>query len=208
MKTIFYFFTMILVLSLVQTKSQNQEVAVITNELPKTLKNAIPNQYKILNESFSKVYPFINIDFSMEIPSKYGCSNNKDLWNTTTISVGIIIIEDANMVKMQEDMMPFANYLPTKDSHKPQIDLRDELVKYSTTNIIELSGGRGAYYSWTRQCIQDDKNETFGISLTSMFGSQAVKISVGIIGDIDATEATAILKEWHGILSKFDFQNL
>jgi len=208
MKNLFYFFTMILVMSFVQSKSQNQAEPVITNELPKTLKNVIPNKYKIMNESYGKVFPIINIDFRMEIPSKYGCSNNKDLWNTTSVTVGILIIEDANMVKMQEDMMPFVNYLPTKDSHKPQVDLRDELIKYTTTNIIELSGGRGAYYSWTQKCIQDDKNETYGISLISMFGSQAVKISVGIIGDIDATEATAILKEWHGILSKFNFQNL
>lgn len=208
MKKILFFFTIILVLSQVQTKSQNQEATLITNELPKTLKNIVPNKYKIINESYSKVFPIINIDFSMEILSKYGCSNNKDLWNTTSISVGIMIIEDANIAKMQEDMMPFANYLPTKDSHKPQIDIRDELTEYSGTTLIELSGGRGAYYTYTRKCIQDDKNETYGISLTSMFGSQAVKISVGIIGDIDATKATAILKEWHGILSKFNFQNL
>ncbi len=208
MKTIFYFFTMILVLSFVQTKSQNQEEPLITSELPKTLKNVIPNKYKIMNESYGKVFPIVNIDFRMEIPSKYGCSNNKDLWNTTSVTVGILIIEDANMVKMQEDMMPFVNYLPTKDSHKPQVDLRDELIKYAETTIVELSGGRGAYYTYTRKCIQDDKDEIFGISLTSMFGSQAVKIGVGVNGNIDATEAVAILKELHAILIKFNFQNL
>jgi hypothetical protein len=83
-------------------------------------------------------------------------------------------------------MMPFTNHLPTRDSHKPQIDTWDELIKYSETTTIELSDGRGAYYTWTRKCIQEDKDEIFGVSLTSMFGRQALKISVSVNGNIDA----------------------
>lgn len=186
----------------------NQTVLTAQNQLPPTLKSAIPERYKIISELYHKAGPFVQIDIGIEIPSKYGCSNNKDLWSVTSVGIGVMIIEDAAMVKMQEDMMPFLSYLPTNESHKPQIDPWDELIKYSKTNILELPGGRGAYYTWTRQCIQDDHDEIYGVSLSSMFGSQANKISVEVNGNIDAAEAISITKELNSILSKLNFQNL
>jgi hypothetical protein len=78
-----------------------QTVLIAQNQVPSALKNAEPGKYKITNESYHKTAPFVFIDIGMEIPTKYGCSNNKEVWNPTSAGVGFIIIKDANMVKIQ-----------------------------------------------------------------------------------------------------------
>lgn len=178
------------------------------NQVPPALKSAIPSKYKITYELYSKADFIVNIDVKMEVPSKYGCDNNKDLYPPAEVGLSVYIINNSQFAKMQEDQMPFSKWLPTKESHKPQIDTWDELIKYSETTVVELSGGRGAYYTWTRKCIQSANDESYGVSLTSLFGSHSAKIGIGINGNIDASEAVAILKELHGIFSKFNFQNL
>jgi len=180
------------------TKSQNQ--------LPPALKSAIPNKYKVTSELYHKSDFIVNIDIGLEIPSKYGCDDN--LKDPCSISINIHSIGREDIAKMQEDIMPFSQYLPTKDSHKPELDASDELVKYSETRIVDLPGGRGAYYTWTRKCIQAQYDEYYGVSLTSMFGNHSIKIGIRINGYIDASEAISIVKELYGILSKFNFQNL
>lgn len=186
----------------------SQSILSAQNQVPQALKSAIPSHYKINYESYHKADFIVNMDLSLEIPSKYGCDNNKELYDPTTVSIGIYIIENDDVAKMQEDMMPFSNYLPTKESHKPQIDSWDELVTYSETSLVELSGGRGAYYTWTRKCIQSQNDEYFGVSLGALFGSHSAKTGIGVTGNIDASEAVSILKELHGILCKINFQNL
>ena len=178
-------------------------------QVPPALKSAIPSKYKIIYELHHRDDFSVNFDIQMETPSKNGCDNNMDFYPPTTISLTALIINNTQYAKLLEDQVPFSKFLPTKESHKPQIDTWDELIKYSETTLVELSGGRGAYYTWTRKCLQSANDEYNGISLTSLFGgSHSSKIGVGIIGDIDVSEALAILKELHGIFSKFNFQNL
>lgn len=193
-------FTSIIIMSQILLMAQNQ--------VPPALKSAIPAKYKITYELYHKADFIVNIDVKMEVPSKFGCDNNKDLYPPTEISLGVYLINNSQIAKMQEDQMPFSKWLPTQESHKPQIDSWDELIKYSEITLVELSGGRGAYYTWTRKCIQSENDEYYGVSLTSLFGSHSAKIGIGIVGNIDASEALAILKELHGIFSKFNFHNL
>ncbi len=186
----------------------SQAVLMSQNHVPKALLSAIPGKYKITNESYHKADFIVNIDILLEIPSKYGCDSNKELYNPTTVSIGIYIINNADVAKMQEDMMPFSNYLPTNESHKPQIDFWHELVTFSGTTLVELPRGRGAYYTWTRKCIKSQNDEYYGVSLEALFGCHWAKTGIGVTGNIDASEAVSILKELHGILNKINFQNL
>lgn len=185
------------------------QIAVIAqNQIPPALKNAIPSRYKVIYELYHKADFIESIDIKMEIPSKNGCDNNKELYPPTEVSIGAYLINNAQIAKLQEEQMPFSKWLPTKESHKPQIDAWDEMIRYSETSLVELSDGRGAYYSWTRKCIQSEKEAYSGVFLTSLFGSHSVKIGIDIIGDIDASEALAILAELHGVFSTFNFHNL
>ncbi len=183
-------------------------VATAQNQVPPALKSAIPSRYKITYELYSKADFIVGIEIKMEIPSKNGCDSNKDLYPPTEVSLSVDLINNSQIAKMLEEQMPFSKWLPTKESHKPQIDTWDELIKYSETTLVELSGGRAVYYTWTQKCIQSENIEYSGVSLTSLFGSHSAKIGIGINGNIDASEAVGILKELHGIFSNFNFQNL
>jgi hypothetical protein len=183
-----------------------QIVTNAQNQVPSALKSAIPERYVIANELYSKSDFIVNIDFSFELPSKYSCFDN--LKEPVSVGIGIYIIERADIAKIQEDMMPSSNYFPTKDSHKPQIDTWDELVKYTETKIFDLPEGQAAYYTWVHQCIQAQYDNYQGVSLAAVSGNHSLRISIDVNGNIDASEAIAITKELHSILSKFDFQNL
>ncbi|MDO8896415.1 MAG: hypothetical protein Q7V19_02110 [Bacteroidales bacterium] len=184
----------------------SQAVITAQNQLPPALKSVIPDKYKITYELYHKADFIVNIDISLEFPSKYGCDDN--LKDPSRIDIGINSIGNKDFAKMQEDMVPFSNYLPTKESHRPQIDALDAITEYSETKIIDLPRGRGAYYTWAHQCIQAQHNIYQGVSLSTMFGNHSTRISIGVNGNIDASEAISVVNELYGILENINFQNL
>jgi hypothetical protein len=175
-------------------------------DLPASIKNAIPEKYKMTAELYHKAEFIINIDISLEIQSKYSCDDN--LKDPCEIKISIYSVGNKDIVKMQEDMMPFSNYYPTTESHKAYYSEFDELVKYSETTLIDLPEGKGAYFTWIRKCIEAQHDEYLGTSFTSLFGNHSTRIGIDIFGNIDVSEAIAITKELYSVLSKFNYQNL
>ena len=190
--------TMILLMCQATVEAQNQ--------LPLALKSVIPDNYKIIYELYHKSDFIVNIDINLEMPSKYGCNDN--LKDPSYIEISIYSIGRTDIAKMQEDIMPFSQYYPTKNSFRPQMDIMDELVKYSETNIVDLSGGRGAYYTMTRKCIEAQYDEYQGVFLMSLFGNHSTRIAISVSGSIDDSDAISIVQEMYNIFNKFDFQNI
>lgn len=184
----------------------SQIIITAQNQLPPLVKNAIPDKYKITSELYHKADFIVNVDIGLEIPSKYGC--DEDLKDPCNIRIGVYSVGREDIAKMQEDIMPFSQYLPTKESHKPEIDTWDELIKYSETKIVDMPGGRGAYYTWTRKCIQAQYDEYYGVSFTGVFGNHSTRIVIEVNGNIDASEAISIAKELHEKINKINFQDL
>lgn len=175
------------------------------DQLPEDLKKKIPAKYSLISGFFQKEDEIVNVSISMETPGKYGCGSNKENYKKTSIGINVALT-NVEWGKMMEKVLPFSTYWPTKETHHPNSGgLGNEFTEFSETIILDMPGGQAAYYTWTRQCIQDANREVRGVSLMSVTGSYSNKITIGIEGDIDGEEAIAILKELHLIISEYNF---
>ncbi len=174
------------------------------NELPPMVKRSIPAKYKITYEMYAKTGFIAQAEVSLTIPAKHSC--NDGLKGECEIKVTILSYDsrEKDIINQMEQMDPFANKLPSKDNHQPEVNPMDELVTYSETYTVDLPGGRGAYYIATRTCIQDQHDSYQSVSLRSLQGNTANAVAIDVNGGVDPEEAVAIVKELYGILGKID----
>jgi hypothetical protein len=175
------------------------------NPLPEDFTKKIPDNYTLVNGNFLKADEIVTVDFGLTRSGKYGCGSNKENYKQTSIGVNIALYSDA-YGNMMEKAIPFSTFWPNQETHKPS-PTGNDFTEFSETKTFEIDGGQAAYYTWTKQCVQDANKEVKGVSLLCVCGSHSKKITLGIEGDIDSEEAIAILKEVLLIINQYNFYN-
>jgi len=192
MKTILLSVAILLSISILQAQ----------NNLPPELQNAIPANYTVEYGLYYDGGITSGAQIELNFPGDNACDSG--LEDSVNISIEILIISDSYTVQMQEENFPFASLLPTIESLQPE-EYESGLVTHSETELIDIDGGRIAYYVSTFKCIMSE-NESFDrVSLLGLSGSHACAISIMINGPIDKDKAISMAKN---LVSGFRAVNL